>query len=64
MDDLVLLGQLDQQRQRRPRRFLFRPDHFATMRDDEFREKFRFTKEGARYIVDLIRPDVERATNR
>ena len=43
----------------RPRRYI-RPDFYTVMREKEFKERFRFSKQNARRLTDLVRGSLER----
>ena len=49
---------------RRRRVFLRRPDFFQELNDEKFYRRFRFSKDTVRYIIDLIRDEIEPITQR
>ena len=61
--NLRLLGN-GRRGRRRPRVFRRRENFYNYYHDDEFQLKFRFSKATVRYIVDLVRHEIEPRTNR
>lgn len=47
---------------RQPQNYRNRPDHFVIWNDDEFLNRFRFTKQGVRFITEQIAPQITSAT--
>jgi hypothetical protein len=63
-EDFVELINFIANEHRIPRIFRQRPDYFQCLRDFEFVERFRLSKQAVLYVHDLIQPEIEHPTDR
>lgn len=62
-DFVEIVGILLGGRRRRPQ-FRERPNHFEIWNNKDFQKRFRFTKQGARFIINKIRNQITSPTER
>lgn len=61
-EDFVEVINIIRNTRRRPQNYRNRPDHFVIWNDDEFLSRFRFSKQGVRFITQQISRQITSAT--